>query len=115
MPDLSGNIELSGYVTSVDGIAPDLSGAVSFGLGADRWVKTDANKHLTTAYTETPISLDTSQYTPVTTGIQKKVITGVSWNGTVLKYSSENWSFKNGVLVSVTGNSDTTIDTPVAY
>lgn len=97
----------------VDGHTSDANGSVSFGLAAGKWVKTDASGHLTTT-NDTPIAIDTSTYTPVNV-TNKKVLTAVSWNGTTLKYSSENWSFINGVLVSRTTNSDTTIDTPVAY
>lgn len=94
---------------TVDGHASDSSGAVSFGLTGSQWVKTDALGHLTTTSDEV-ISVP-SQYTPVDVA-NKKVVTGVTWDGTNLKYSSENWTFKNGVLVSRTTNSDTTIDTP---
>lgn len=45
----------------------------------------------------------------------KRVVTDVRWDGTTLKYSSENWTFVNGALTGVVSNSDTTIDTPVAY
>lgn len=94
----------------VDGHTSDANGSVSFGLAAGKWVKTDASGHLTTT-NDTPIAIDTSQYTPQDV-TNKEVVTSVSWNGTTLKYSSENWSFINGVLVSRTTNSDTTIDTP---
>lgn len=98
-----------GTVTSVDGHSPDANGAVSFGLTASKWVKTDASGHLTTT-NDTVVTVSSSD-TPVTV-TNKKVVTGVSWNGTKLTYSSENWNFKNGVLVKVTANNDTDIDTP---
>ena len=98
---------------TVDGHTSDANGAVSFGLTASKWVKTDASGHLTTT-NDTPIAIDTSQYTPQDV-TSKKVVTGVSWDGTYLKFSSENWTFKNGVLVGRTSNQDQTIDTPVAY
>lgn len=98
-----------GTVTSVDGHNPDANGAVSFGLTASKWVKTDASGHLTTT-NDTVVTVGSSD-TPVTVS-NKKVVTGVSWNGTKMTYSSEKWNFKNGVLVKVTANSDTDIDTP---
>jgi hypothetical protein len=109
-PNESGNIV--GVATSVDGHAPGEGGAVSFGLANGKWVKTDADGHLATT-DETPIAIDTTQYSPKT--VTKKVVTNVVWNGTTLVYKSENWQFVKGVLVNVTANNDTVIDTPVAY
>lgn len=99
----------SGTVTSVDGHSPDADGAVSFGLTASKWVKTDASGHLTT--TNDKVVTVGSSDTPVNVS-NKTVVIGIDWNGTKLTYSSENWTFKNGVLVSRTANNDTTIDTP---
>lgn len=94
----------------VDGHTSDQNGSVSFNLAGDKYLKSDAYGHITTT-NDTPIAIDTSQYTPVNVS-NKKVITEVTWNGTTLKYSSENWTFVNGVLVSRTTNNDTTVDTP---
>ena len=125
-----GNVQLTGYVKTINRTEPDqfgdisnvamtvdgheanINGAVSFGLANGKWVKTDGDGHLTTT-DETPIAIDRTQYTPKTA--TKKVVTAVEWNGTTLKYKSENWQFVNGVLVNITTNADTTIDTPVAY
>lgn len=125
-----GNVQLTGYVETINGTAPDqlgnidnvamevdghqadTNGVVSFGLANGKWVKTDGDGHLTTT-DETPIAIDTQQYQPKT--VTKRVVTHVVWNGTTLVYSSENWQFVNGVLVNVTVNDDTLIDTPVAY
>lgn len=46
----------SGTVTSVDGHEPDESGAVSFGLAASKWMKTDASGHISTT-TDSPALL----------------------------------------------------------
>lgn len=73
-------------------------------------MKTDAQGHIATT-NDQPIAIDTSQYTPVNVTNQK-VVTGVTWDGTNLKYSSQNWTFVNGILVQKTNNNDTTIDTP---
>jgi hypothetical protein len=59
------------------------------------------------------ITIDKTTYTPVTA--TKKVVTDVKWTGTQLTYDSENWEFVNGVLVKVTTNTTTVIDTPVTY
>jgi hypothetical protein len=83
---------------------------VSFGLAGNKWMKTDAQGHIATT-NDQPIAIDTSQYTPVNVTNQK-VVTGVTWDGTNLKYSSQNWTFVNGILVQKTNNNDTTIDTP---
>lgn len=67
-------IDLSGYVKSVDGQEPDSNGAVSFGLTASKWVKTDSSGHLTTT-NDTPVTLPSG-----TTGRSGTVtfVTGVS-------------------------------------
>ena len=104
--------DLTAYAKSVDGHTVNSSGEINFGLHPNRWLKTDANGHIHTT-DETPIAIDPQQYTPQS-GIFT-VCTGVTWNGTALKYKSENWTFVNGVLVNIASNSDTTIDTPVAY
>ena len=95
---------------SVDGHTSDSSGIVSFGLAGNKWVKTDASGHLTTT-NDTPIAIDTSHYTPVDASNQK-VVVDVTWNGTKLQYKYQNWTFKNGLLVSKSNNFTQDIDTP---
>lgn len=46
---------------------------------------------------------------------KKKTITNVSWDGTVLKYSSVNREYVKGILVGEESNTDTVIDTPVVF
>ena len=98
---------ITGVVKSVDGHNPDNNGAVSFGLTVSKFVKTDSNGHLTTT-NDNVISVSNS-YTPQTTNVD--VITAVSWNGTQIVKESKKLQFQNGVLVSVTNNSNTYINT----
>ena len=56
-PDATGDVDLGVIITSVDGHQPDALGAVDFGLTGDKWVKTNANGHLTVSQSD-PISLD---------------------------------------------------------
>ena len=98
----------------VDGHTSDSSGNVSFNLAASKWVKTDANGHLTTT-NDTPVTVDTSRYTPVTTSTPIKCVTGVTWNGTKLQYKYRNLTFVNGVLVTLGNETTTDIDTAVTY
>ncbi len=50
-----------------------------------------------------------------TVSATKTVVTGVSWDGAKLTYTSENWTFENGLLTNVATAQPVTIDTPVAY
>lgn len=68
-PDEWGNI--GGIAVEVDGHQANQDGQINFNLANSKWVKTSADGHLTTT-DETPIAIDTSQYTPTTA--QKKVI-----------------------------------------
>lgn len=95
---------------TVDGHASDANGEVSFGLTGSKWVKTDASGHLTTT-NDTPIAIDTSQYTPQTTTLT--AVTGVTWNGTKLQYTYTQLEFQQGVLVQVGNELTANIDTPV--
>lgn len=98
---------LSGVVTSVDGHSPDNNGAVSFGLTASKYVKTDSNGHLTTT-NDNVISL-VSSYNPQSVSLS--VITSVTWSGTQLVKASKTLQFQNGVLVGVADNANTYINT----
>lgn len=49
------DLQLLDYVKTVDGVSP-VNGNVSFGLGASKWMKTDASGHIATT-NETPIFL----------------------------------------------------------
>lgn len=106
-PDLDGNVTMD-VVETVDGLAP-IDGDISFGLAGDKWVKTDAQGHLTTT-NDTPITIDTSQYTPVSQNVT--LVTNVVWNGTTLQKRTRQLTFENGVLVTVGNETTTTIDTP---
>ena len=98
----------------VDGHTSDANGEVSFNLAASKWVKTDASGHLTTT-NDTPVTVDTSRYTPVTTSTPIPCVTGVLWNGTKLYYKYRNLTFVNGVLVTLGNETTTDIDTAVTY
>lgn len=93
-----GFVKNNGKVKSVDDVEPDSNGNVDFGLAADSIVMTDAAGHLTTG--SGGVSAN-----------NKKVITGVSWNGTQLVISSESWTIENGIITSITSNSNETINT----
>lgn len=100
--------DLDDYVETVDGHSPDANGAVSFGLAASKWMKTDASGHIATT-DETPISIPagyTGQNTTLT------AVTNVTWNGTTLQMTQRVLTFKNGALVTVGNGYNTTIDTP---
>lgn len=99
--------DLDGYVTSVDGISP-VNGAINFGLTASKWMKTDANGHISTT-NDTPIAIP-SGYTGQNSVFS--VVTNVSWNGTTLQQTKRQLTFKNGALVTVGNETTTTIDTP---
>lgn len=101
--------QMGDVVKSVDGHSPDSDGAVSFNLNADKYVKTDANGNLATT-NDQPITIDTSQYTPV--NVNKKIVTDVTWTGTKLQYKYQNWTFVNGVLVDRSASQTQDIDTP---
>lgn len=83
---------------------------VSFGLAANKWLKSDGNGHIT--YTnDTPVALPsgtTGQSTTVT------VLTGLSWNGSQIVANRSNLTYTNGCLTGVSGTSNLTINT-VAY
>ena len=102
--------ELAYYVQTVDGHSPDGNGAVSFGLAASKWVKTDSSGHLTTASDE-PVTIP-SNVTGQTLNVT--VVTSISWNGTQLVAERRQLNFTNGVLTGRTALANTTIDT-VAY
>lgn len=59
-PDSTGDVDLGVIIASVDGHQPDTLGAVDFGLTGNKWVKTDANGHLTVSQSD-PISPDSQQ------------------------------------------------------
>lgn len=106
-PDADGNVMMD-VVETVDGLAP-IDGDISFGLTGDRWVKTDVWGHLTTT-NDTPITIDTSEYTPVSQNVT--LVTNVVWTGTTLQKKTRQLTFENGVLVTVGSETTTTIDTP---
>lgn len=87
----------NGKVKTVDGVEPDSNGNVDFGLAANSVVTTDGDGHLTTASSGVSAT--------------KKVVTGVSWNGTQLVINSETWTYQNGLLTSATANANETINT----
>ena len=102
--------DIDGVVFSVDGHSPNANGAVSFGLTASKWVKTDSSGHLTTTNDKvvTIASNQTGQTTNVT------LVTGVTWNGTQLVVARTQLNFSGGVLTGTTSQTNTTIGT-VAY
>lgn len=61
------------------------------------------------------ITIDKTQYTPVTTSTPLTIVTDVVWNGTTLQKKTRTLTFNNGVLVTLGNETTTTIDTPVAY
>ena len=105
-PDSAGDVEID-VVSTVDGHSPDENGAVSFGLAASKWVKTDSSGHLATT-NDTPVTLPSG-----TTGQTGSMtfVTGVSWNGTQLVISRVTITFTNGVATSYTTLANQTIDT----
>lgn len=101
------NLTVDGHATTLDA---NKNSVVSFGLAANKWLKSDANGHIT--YTnDTPIALPSG-----TTGKSQTVtvVTGLSWNGTQLVATRSNLTFTNGALTNVASASNTTINT-VAY
>lgn len=108
-PDADGNVDV-GTVRAVDGHSPDNQGAVSFGLAANKWLKSDASGHITTT-NDTVISVP-SGTTPSTSYID--VVTGVTWNGTQIVVARKRLNFTNGVYTGTTNLANTTINT-VAY
>jgi hypothetical protein len=80
-------------VKTVDGVYPNEDGDVDFQLEPLSVVMTDTNGHLTTGSSGVSVT-------------NKKVITGVSWNGTQLVISSENWTLENGLVTEITSNAN---------
>lgn len=109
-PDASGNVDID-TVTSVDGHQPDSNGAVSFGLTASKWVKTNSSGHLTT--TNDNVVTIASNLTGQSYTLD--FVTDVTWNGTALQKKMRRLVFSNGVLTSVLTETTSTIDTPVPY
>lgn len=101
------NLTVDGHAATLDA---NKNSIVSFGLAANKWLKSDANGHIT--YTnDTPIALPsgtTGQSTTVT------VLTGLSWDGSQLIATRSNLTYTNGCLTGVSGASSITINT-VAY
>ena len=108
-PDANGNVDV-GTVRAVDGHSPDNQGAVSFGLAANKWLKSDASGHITTT-NDTVISVP-SGTTPSTSNVD--VVTGVTWNGTQIVVAHKRLKFTNGIYTGATSLTNTTINT-VAY
>lgn len=108
-PDANGNVDV-GTVRAVDGHSPDNQGAVSFGLAANKWLKSDASGHITTT-NDTVISVP-SGTTPSTSNVE--VVTGVTWNGTQIVVARKRLRFTNGIYTGATNLTNTTINT-VAY
>ena len=106
----NGNVDIDN-VTSVDGHSPDSNGAISFGLAASKWVKTDSSGHLTTT-NDNVVTIASNQ-----TGQSYTLdfVTDVTWNGTALQKKMRRLVFSNGVLTSVQTETTSTIDTPVPY
>lgn len=97
----------SGAVKSVDGHGPDADGAVSFGLAADKWLKTDGAGHIATA-DETPVALPSGK-----TGVSQTVdvVTSLSWTGTQLVAGNAAITLTNGVVTAVATKANTVINT----
>lgn len=108
-PDANGNVDV-GTVRAVDGHSPNNQGAVSFGLTANKWLKSDASGHITTT-NDTVISVP-SGTTPSTSNVD--VVTGVTWNGTQIVVARKRLRFTNGIYTGATNLTNTTINT-VAY
>jgi len=108
-PDANGNVDV-GTVKEVDGHSPNAQGAVSFGLTANKWLKSDASGHITTT-NDTVISVP-SGTTPSTSNVD--VVTGVTWNGTQIVVAHKRLKFTNGIYTGATSLTNTTINT-VAY
>ena len=108
-PDANGNVDV-GTVRAVDGHSPNNQGAVSFGLTANKWLKSDASGHITTT-NDTVISVP-SGTTPSTSNVD--VVTGVTWNGTQIVVAHKRLKFTNGIYTGATSLTNTTINT-IAY
>ena len=111
LADYVTDADLEGYAKSVDGHTPDATGAVSFGLTANKFVKTDASGHLST--TNDNVVTIASNLTGQTTTLN--VVTDVVWTGAVLQKKTKQLTLTNGVATSIGNEVTQTIDTPVAY
>lgn len=98
------NLKVDGHEASTG----ESGSEVNFGLAANKWLKSDAQGHISTT-NDQPIAVDTTQHQPVTA--TKTVVSSVTWNGTQIVISRENWQFVNGVLVKVTSGTQQTINT----
>lgn len=98
----------SSFVKKVDGHSPNTSGEVSFGLSGSKWVKTDANGHLTTTSDKVPtVSSSDNLYSDSIT-----VVTAVSWASNQIQITKKTLVFKNGLLTAInnaTGNNIATV------
>jgi len=111
----------SGY-----GLTCDANGLALTTLTANKWMKTDANG-LPTTTNDTPASFSSTPtsgrvvLTDGTTGAlttasggysgTKTVVTGVTWNGTQLVITRENWTYSGGIVTTAAATSNVTINT----